>query len=321
MAPCMSRNKALTHLLLPLGLSLGLFSCQTGNVHLTSYVYAYGTTWEIHLYEGEQRNLDDISSFITSSSRVLDLEASECRNGIYALNSLGQVDAHPFLLEAIQLGLKVEKDTHEAYSITVGELSAAWLTALEEGHTLERETVDNLLGKAKGTSLIIEGEKVTKVGGGTIDLGSLGKGLCLDHVASYLKEKSITKYLINGGTSSLLIGENHAADGKTKVSLIDAKKKAFYAKNEAISVSSISRQSYEIGGVTYSHIVDPRTGVPALENDALCLRGQDASLLDAYSTAYLVLGEDYLSELDNKGIAYCLMKGGEVQSESQGFFA
>lgn len=317
----MSRNRLLVHLLLPLGLSLGLFSCQTSYVHLFSYVYAYGTTWEIHLYEGEQSNLDDISSFITSSSRVLDLDAWECKNGIYALNSIGQIDAHPFLLEAIKLGLEVEKDTHEAYSITIGELSAAWLTALEEGHTLEQETVDDLLEKAKGTSLTIEGEKVTKVGEGTIDLGSLGKGLCLDHVASYLKEKNITKYLINGGTSSLLIGENHAADGKTKVSLIDAKKKAFYAKNEAISVSSISRQSYEIGGVTYSHIVDPRTGIPALENDALCLRGQDAGLLDAYSTAYLVLGEDYLSELEGKGIAYCLMKGGEVQRESQGFFA
>ena len=317
----MYRNRLLTHLLLPLGLSLGLFSCQATYVHLFSYVYAYGTTWEIHLYEGEKSNLDDISSFITSSSRILDLEASECKNGVYALNSKGQIDADPFLLEAIKLGLEVEKDTHDAYSISLGELSASWIEALEEGHTLGQDIVDDLLKKAKDTSLTIEGETVTKAGEGLIDLGSLGKGLCLDHVSRYLKEKNITKYLINGGTSSLLIGENHALDGKTKVSLIDAKKKAFYTKNEAISVSSISRQSYEIDGVIYSHIVDPRTGIPTLEDDALCLRGQDSGLLDAYSTAYLVLGEDYLSELDGKGIAYCLMKDGEVKDESQGFFA
>ena len=52
-------------------------------------------------------------------------------------------------------------------------------------------------------------------------------------------------------------------------------------------------------GITAQHHI-PRTGIPVLENDALCLRGQDSGLLDAYSTAYLVLGEDYLNELETK---------------------
>ena len=321
MAPRMSpRSKSIvSFFLLPLALA-GLFSCK-GEVHHIEYAYAYGTNWEIHLYEGTKADAEAISDYIRTSSQVLDLDARHCQNGIYALNHQEEIEASPFLIEAIQLGKRIESQSHGAYSISIGALTAAWLENLEQGKILEPILVASYLEQAKATTVTIQGSKAKKEGSGEIDLGSVGKGLCLDHVKAQLTEKGIRKYLINGGSSSLLIGENTSSDGSTKVHLADAKGRYFNAKNIAVSNSAISRQRYEVGGHVYSHIVDARTGTPELAYDALCLAGNGAGLLDGLSTAYLALGKDYANELENQGLQVAFMKGGEVVYESAGFLS
>lgn len=316
----MSRKSKPLVFFLPLLLSIGLFSCGA-DVHHLKYAYAYGTTWEIHLYEGSESDALEIVDYVNATSKVLDPKATHCKDGVYVLNHEGEVEANPFLLEAIELGLSVESRAYGAYSITLGKLTSAWLETLEEWQVLGEATYGALAKEDRETSLEINGNHVTKVGKGEVDLGSLGKGLCLDHIKATLDAKGIKKYLINAGTSSLLIGENSSKDGKVKVSLEDAKGKSFYAKDIAVSNSSITRQRYEVQGKDYSHIIDPRSGVPCLTYDALCLKGDKAGYLDALSTAYFVLGKDYLHELSEEHIEYCLMKGGEVIDESPGFFA
>ena len=314
------RFKHLTSLcLLPLALT-GLFSCSS-SVHHIEYVYAYGTNWEIHLYEGKQEDAEEISSYISKTSQLLDLDARHSKNGLYALNHEEQVQADPFLLEALELGQQIEGRSHGAFSITIGALTKAWLEKLESGSVLDQASVSSLLEEAKSTKVVVDGSIAKREGNGTIDLGAIGKGLCLNHVKSWLDEKGFTKYLINGGSSSLLIGENSSEKGTTKVNLADAKGRYFEVKNVAISNSAVSRQRYEIDGHTYSHIVDARNGVPEVFYDALCIAGKDAGLLDGLSTAYLILGQENVSELEKEGIQAAFMKGGEVVYATSGFLS
>ena len=297
-----------------------LFSCSSSTHHL-SYVYAYGTTWKVHLYEGSKQDCDELVSYISSTSKVLDMEASSCKDGIYVLNHAGEVKPNSFLKEAVELGLEVTDKASGAYSITIGKLTSAWLTALEAGKTLEQSSIDSLLQEARSTSLKFDAGKIVKQGTGDIDLGSLGKGLCLRHIKTMLADKGITKYLINAGSSSLLLGRSPSGDGTVKITLEDAQNRYFRYENGAISTTSNGRQRYEIGGQTYSHIIDPRTGRAQTQDDALCLKGEDPALLDALSTAYLVLGREHASELSQFHIEYAFMKGGVVRAQSDGFFA
>jgi len=314
----MSRNN-LRLLPLPFALLAGLFSCSNSGTHIVEYAYAYGTNWEIHLYEGSKDDALEIVDYINKTSRLLDVDASASKGGIYTLNAAGEVDADPFFLEALKLGLEVEKEGHGAFCISVGALTDAWLSALEDGHVLEEAKRDALLSQAKSTTITIEGNHVSKSGNGKVDLGSIGKGLCLDGVSSILKGKGITRYFVNAGTSSLLFGLNPGNEQGVKVNLSDAKGRYFYAKDCAVSNSSVSRQRYEIDGVVYSHIIDARDGSAHLSYDALCLRGERAGYLDGLSTAYLALGEEYVSELEEKKIDYAFMKGGEVVHASPSF--
>ena len=306
-----------THLLLAvLTLSSAGFSSSCSSTkHLTAYAYGYGTTWNIHLYQGSQEDCDQIVNIINATSQVLDMKATSCKSGVYTLNQNGQVESDPFLLEAITLGNKVASESGGAFSYGIGKLTAAWLTSLDKKEVLPEEQKVALLEEASSTKLEVSGNTVKKTGNGDIDFGAIGKGLCLNHIKDYLSEKGITQYLIDGGTSSFLVGDT--PDGNSvKVNLNDAKGRYFYAKNCAISASSVSTQGVQIGGVTYSHIIDPRTGNANLSQDALYLVGDDAALLDGLSTAYLVLGLDGAKTLKEKGYRFAYCKGGKVSDVS-----
>ena len=314
----MSRNSSLKYcaFLLPLS-CLGLFSCSKP-VHLVASTYAYGTTWELHLYQGQQSDVDEILSYIGETSRLLDLNNASDKHGLYTLNQTGQVDADPFLLEAISLSTRVKEFSQGSYSITIGKLTSSWVEALEKGEVLPQESVDTLLEEAKATSLDIQGNIITKTGSGQIDLGSIGKGLCLNKIKAFLAAKGILKYLINAGSSSYLLGESLSQDGTVKVNLEDAPGTYFYAKNVAISTSSISRQKYVIDGKTYSHIIDARNGSALSHHQSLTMVGEDSGFLDGLTTAFLSLEASDLSSLEAYEVKSILVDAGEVVYESQG---
>ena len=296
----------------------GLFSCASNKTY-TEAVYAFGTTWSINLYEGNEQVLHDVVSYIHETSLLFDANPTNVA-GVYALNKNGYLD-HPDsrLIEAINLGQRVESESDGAYCLCLGELTSTWLNALDKDEVPEAGIIDELLEEAKATTLTLTQDRLVKTGNGKLDLGSLGKGFALRGVKAILEKNDITKYFINAGTSSLLLGENSSPSGSVKVILEDAKDRYFVAKNQSVSVTAVSRQLYEVGGKRYSHVIDARNGSAEVVYDALCLAGDDPALLDAYSTAFFFAGESKLKQLETVGIKAALMKGGSVVYETPSF--
>ena len=65
----------------------------------------------------------------------------------------------------------------------------------------------------------------------------------------------------------------------------------------ALSTSGPAMQSVEIGGVRYSHVIDPRTGRPLTEAVSAHVIDDDAARADALATAATVLGTLGLADL------------------------
>ncbi len=300
-----------------------LFSCAGESVHHNDLVYGYGTFWDIHLYEGSQEDCDEIARFISSSSALFDVtDLGGGDKGLHALNeSEDFVELDPMVIEALTLAKQYEKDTGGAFNYHIGTLTDLWLSSLEKGALPEEEERLAAFEEAKATSVEIEGSKAKRVGEGKIDLNALSKGYCCLKIKEKLAAKNITKYLVNGGTSSILIGENSSESGTVKVNLEDAPGRYFHVRNQAVSCSSSSRQAYVIGGVTYSHIVNPFTGLAKANYQAIYLAGEDACLLDAYSTAAMTGDITFASSLEEKGIRSAWVNDGEVVYATDGFLA
>jgi len=61
-------------------------------------------------------------------------------------------------------------------------------------------------------------------------------------------------------------------------------------RNAALTTSGDVFQHVEIGGVRYSHIVDPRTGIGLTDHSLVTVIARDAMTADALSTALSVAG-------------------------------
>ncbi len=138
-----------------------------------------------------------------------------------------------------------------------------------------------------------------------LDLGAYAKGYALQKVKSYLEQQEVKSYLINGGSSSIIVGQKDKQKENDKYYKIglsnplyvftekdESKIEAhnyygyYYIKNESITTSG-TEQQYVVdkNGNRYHHLISPLTKEPANFYEGFTLIGADAGELDALSTA------------------------------------
>lgn len=95
-------------------------------------------------------------------------------------------------------------------------------------------------------------------------------------------------------------------------------------KNEAISTSGNYEQFFEVDGVRYSHIFDPRTGRPTQGVISVSVISPSAEDTDALSTAFFVMGREAMEEYckSRPNIRVILVEeaaGGDIRVSRIGF--
>lgn len=278
-----------------------LSSCENQGGSATSY--GFDTLWTIDLYEGSQSDCDHIKNLIADVSDSLDPYKSH--SPLAKLNANRTIEMNDTLKEALSISTKLQEETKGAFNPFMLELNDAWKQNLAQGKALERDEARSLLDKIAGTCIEFSSDSIRLEGQGSIDLGAIGKGYCMDLIARYLKEKSIKAYRISGGRSSLLLGSSgNAALPAYNIIPEDYPTRSFKAIECGISTSSISQQRYEIDGFTYSHIVNPFTGCarPQYKMALARLKFIDTSpfdfpnsMLDASTTAFFSMDVDEIS--------------------------
>lgn len=159
-----------------------------------------------------------------------------------------------------------------------------------------------------------------------LDLGGVAKGWALDHAAAILRAHGVNNALLHGGTSSVIaigpprdqspwsiaLREPTIANFENdSASSLSPSHRIVSLRDRALSVSSPNGRTVERDGVHVGHIIDPRTGAPALTRLASVIpahagirRSQSAAgvslaavladtatVAEAWSTALIVLGE------------------------------
>ncbi|MCL4220587.1 MAG: FAD:protein FMN transferase [Phycisphaerales bacterium] len=127
-----------------------------------------------------------------------------------------------------------------------------------------------------------------------LDFGAVAKGFALDLAAARLRELGVSLALLHGGTStSVAIGSPFGQPGwRIRIpgpEPIDLPVTACLS-NLALSVSSPSGRTVQVGAETRGHIMDPGTGEPAASGKIAAVAGGSGAATDAWSTALIVLG-------------------------------
>ncbi len=283
-----------------------LSSCSPSKLALKTSTYAFSTLFDIRLYEGEQKDLDNIVSIIQNIEASLSSHDENAE--LYKLNNDRKIDNPSiYLKESLSIGLDIE-NRMDTFSIYLGSLKQKWMDSLSNNKVLGQDEINIELGKIKGTCIDISSNSIALEGEGNIDLGSIGKGYCLDKIKEYLDNKNISSYLISAGSSSSIFGD--LENNNFKVTLRDYPSRQLNIKNAGLSISSIFEQKYEIDGEIYSHIINPKTGNsrPLYQYSLILDNKMDrkfpSTYIDGYSTGFINMNmesiKDFASEYGYK---------------------
>ena len=237
-------------------------------------------------------------------------------HNVYTLNHEAYnqpIEVDDELKELIVYSLEFnEKDT--AFDITQGKLLDLWHTYREEGleKNAQQESgqlpTDEEIQQAKTHS----GNDKIQIQANTIqftdpefqiDLGGIAKGYATQKTAEKLQEKGLHTGFINAGGNVVLIG--HKSNDPWKIGIQNPDKESSLLRLEAstplaIVTSGDYQRNYEVDGVLYAHIIDPKTGYPPRYHRSVTILCKDSTLADALSTALFCMsleeGQQFIKE-------------------------
>jgi thiamine biosynthesis lipoprotein len=127
-----------------------------------------------------------------------------------------------------------------------------------------------------------------------LDLGGIAMGYAVDEALKVLRDRGITRALIDAsgdiGVSDPPPGKNGWTIGVVPLSAAGTPTREIVLANAAVTTSGDAFQHVTIDGTRYSHIVDPRTGLGLTDRSGVTVIAPDCMTADSMATAVSVLG-------------------------------
>ena len=192
---------------------------------------------------------------------------------------------------------QISIDTAGAFDITVGPYARLWKIARAK-RKLPRPDRLKLFKKSVGHSKIHlhSNDKTVELTAPEmfLDLGGIAKGFAADEVLTTLAELEIQQALVDAG-GDLVLGAPPPDRGGWNIAIGGRKHSdlpVLTLSNCAVATSGDIEQSVEIEGKTYSHIVDPRTGIGLTNRIQSTIIAPNGTTADALASATCVLGSE-----------------------------
>jgi len=210
----------------------------------------------------------------------------------------GPVAVEPELVDLLALCSRWSLDSEGAFDVTVGPLMKAWGFFRDEGRVPDERQLQAALAVVGYRHVVVDREHGTvrfDRPGVELDLGGIGKGYAVDRVVEGLRRRGIASALVNLGGSSIYGLGSPPGAAAWEVGVQDPSDPAREAlrvslRNRALSVSGGYARSFEKDGVTYAHVMDPRTGRPVQGVLSVAVLSAGATDGDALDNVFFVQG-------------------------------
>ena len=211
------------------------------------------------------------------------------------------------LYRVLNRSLELSQQSDGAFDVTVGPLVRLWR------RTRRRKELPDAERLARARELV--GFKLVCLHpcpktvellkpGMKLDLGGIAKGYACDAAIETLRDRGVTRTLIDAG-GDIVVGDPPPDRRGWRIQVgtppflkqegsVEAdengKPLMLSLKNASVATSGDTYQFVEIGGVRYSHIVDPRTGIALTRPSSVTVIAPDGVTADSLASALSVLG-------------------------------
>lgn len=154
-----------------------------------------------------------------------------------------------------------------------------------------KQVKDALKHNGWNNILLKEGNIVVKTKNIKLNFNAIVPGYAADRIANLLSNFGIKEYLINVGGEIFARGKNWSIG----IQHPRKEKELLYTINfdgMGVATSGDYEQYFMKDGKRYSHLINPLTGLPANQCEAVTIIAKETLLADALSTGVFILGPD-----------------------------
>ena len=275
--------------------------------------FIMGGPCEIKFYCANDKTAKEIIETIDNELVRLDslLNYFSEKSLVSALNRDSKIEASQDITYLFILSDSVSKLTDGLFDISIAPLMEMWgfykgASRIPDATEIERtkNLVDYQKIQIKNDSIIIP--KKMK-----IDLGGIAQGYAADRVGIILRRHHIKSAIINIGGEVLLTGRS-SQDRPWRIGIKNPRGEGIVEtielENGAVSTSGDYEKFFIIDNKRYPHIINPKTGFPALNFASVTIFAKETAFADAMATAMAIMGPEkgirFLDSLGIRGIIY-----------------
>ncbi len=225
----------------------------------------------------------------------------------------------PDVYEILCIADSLYKMSGGSFDITVKPVWDLWGFNEEEPTPPDSLLIKEKLALVDFQKLKFDRKRLIKPAGMQITLGAIAKGYILDKARVYMAKMGIKSGYINCRSSMTFFGDplphlvyvQHPRRTDDSIA-------SFRIKNQSVGTSGDYQQFYEVNGIRYHHIIDPRSGYPVQNVHAVTVLHTSAAWADGLSTAlFLMPPETAIEKIkavpESNAIIY-YSKDGEIMS-------
>lgn len=257
----------------------------------------FNTVVILTVYDEPEGLLDEMMAECARYERLLSRTIPG--SDVDRINNAGgeTVTVDPETWEILRRAKEISKMTDGAFSVTIAAQSTLWdFTGGTNRMPTEEERLKSLELVDDEKLILGDNYTVTLPAGMLIDLGGIAKGYIADKLAEMCRDK-VSCAMLNFGGNVYVLGLK--PDGtKIRVGITDPQNTSTYRAvvtltDKSVVTSGTYERYFVRDGVTYHHILDPKTGLSAqtdLTGATIILESSmDA---DALATACIVFGRE-----------------------------
>ena len=203
------------------------------------------------------------------------------------------------LWNVLTMAQEISRQSDGAFDITVGPLTKLWRRARRWKELPDRELLAAAQVSVGWQFLKLDDEAKTAQllkPNMRLDLGGIAKGYAADEAVKTVVASGISRVLVRG-SGDIAAGDPPPGERGWKIGIAplnpdDPPQRFVTLAHAAVSTSGDSRQHLVVAGKRYSHILDPRTGIPVAGRSSVTVIAPRGLVADGLDTAASVLGPE-----------------------------
>jgi thiamine biosynthesis lipoprotein len=211
------------------------------------------------------------------------------------------------VFDLVQRSIKISELTSGAFDISYASMDKIWkfdgsMTAMPTPEEIKKSVAKvgykNIILDTKNNTIFLKEE------GMKLGLGGIGQGFIADKIKALLISKGVVAGIVNVSGDINTWGKQLNGE-KWKVAIKNPMNKdkifaTFPLEDSAVETSGSYEKYVTFNGKRYSHIIDTRTGYPAIGVISVSLFAKSTEFADALATGVFVMGVDVGLDLVNQ---------------------